>query len=86
LSENVLESLHRADTAIQDISSKQDVVQDLDTIRRGAELGSTAYQLPNTGIPKTDLSNSVQNSLNSADTAYQLPVTGVPKSNLSVDV
>lgn len=37
------------------LSGKQDVISDLDTIRAGAGLGSTAYQKPSTGIPATDL-------------------------------
>lgn len=57
-----------------DISSwngKQDTISDLSTIRSGAEAGATAYQLPSTGIPKTDLASAVQTSLGKADTALQ---------------
>lgn len=56
------------DTAI---SSKQDVIDDLSTIRSGAQAGSTAYQKPSGGIPKTDLASTVQTSLGKADTALQ---------------
>ena len=47
LSTEVQTSLGKADTAIQshqDISGKQDVIQDLATIRSGAALGATALQ------------------------------------------
>lgn len=50
---------------------KQDVIDDLDAIREGAEAGGTAYQKPSGGIPKSDLSTSVQTSLGKADTALQ---------------
>ena len=58
-------------TEHQDISGKQDVITDLDTIRSGAAAGATAYQKPSTGIPKSDLAQSVQTSLGKADTALQ---------------
>ena len=57
--------------AHQDISGKQDVITDLNTIRSGAAAGATAYQKPSTGIPKSDLATDVQTSLNKADTALQ---------------
>lgn len=68
---DVRSSLSKADTAIQDISGKQDVIADLSQIRTRANEGHTAYQKPGTGIPKTDLSSSVQTSLGKADTAIQ---------------
>lgn len=37
------------------LDTKQDVINDLSTIRSGAALGATAYQKPGTGIPSTDL-------------------------------
>lgn len=52
-------------------TSKQDVINDLPTIRNGAAAGATAYQKPANGIPKTDLANAVQTSLGKADTAVQ---------------
>ena len=64
-------------------STKQNNIADLETIRSGAAAGATAYQLPGSGIPKTDMSSGVQSSLGKADSAYQLPGTGVPKSDLS---
>lgn len=42
-----------------------------------------AYELPSTGIPKTDLAQGVQDSLDAADTAYQLPSGGIPSSDLA---
>jgi len=53
------------------LSSKQDTIADLSSIRSGATAGSTAYQKPAGGIPDTDLSSSVQTSLGKADTAIQ---------------
>lgn len=44
---------------IPDISGKQDVIQDLQTIRTGAAAGATAYQKPGTGIPASDLASGV---------------------------
>jgi len=67
-------------------TTKQDVISDLATIRSGAAAGATAYQLPSTGIPDTDLSSDVQASLAKADSAMQssdLPkaTTTTPKMN-----
>lgn len=53
------------------LAGKQDTINDLSTIRSGAQAGATAYQKPGTGIPKADLSDSVQTSLGKADTALQ---------------
>lgn len=52
-------------------TTKQDVITDLATIRSGASAGATAYQKPSTGIPKSDLVQSVQDSLDLADSAVQ---------------
>lgn len=38
---------------------KQDRISDLEEIRDGAELGSTAYQKPSTGIPASDLAQGI---------------------------
>jgi len=43
----------------QDISSKQDVIQDLNDIRTGAAAGATAYQKPSGGIPAADIASGV---------------------------
>lgn len=42
-----------------------------------------AYELPSGGIPKSDLAQSVQDSLDDADSAYQLPSGGIPDSDLA---
>ena len=68
------------------LADKQDVISDLDSIRSGAASGATAYQKPSAGIPKTDLSQGVQDSLDAADTAYQKPSTGIPETDLASDV
>jgi len=44
------------------------------------------YSKPSSGIPQSDLAQSVQTSLNKADTAYQKPLSGIPESDLSSDV
>lgn len=41
------------------------------------------YDKPEAGIPKTDLAEGVQGSLDKADTAYQKPQNGVPSSDMS---
>lgn len=46
------------------LSDKQDVIEDLKMIRKGAAAGSSAYQKPTEGIPEDDLSESVQDKLN----------------------
>ena len=51
------------------LAGKQDVISDLATIRSGSAAGATAYQLPGTGVPKSDLSQGVQDSLDAADAA-----------------
>lgn len=56
------------DTALE---GKQDAISDLAAIRSGAGAGATAYQKPVGGIPKSDLQNDVQVSLEKADTALQ---------------
>ena len=51
------------------LAGKQDVISDLSTIRSGAAAGATAYQLPVSGMPKSDLTSGVQTSLDKADAA-----------------
>lgn len=53
------------------LNGKQSTIADLNDIRNGAAAGATAYQKPSGGIPKSDLSSSVQTSLGKADTALQ---------------
>ena len=53
------------------LDAKQDVINDLATIRSGAAKGATAYQKPSGGIPKSDLASAAQTSLNKADSALQ---------------
>jgi predicted RNase H-like nuclease (RuvC/YqgF family) len=66
----------------KDIKNKQNTISDLQTIREGAAKGATAlqsytekytgtYNKPNNGIPKSDLSSTVQTSLGKADSAIQ---------------
>lgn len=57
--------------AVIDLSGKQDVIDDLSTIRSGAAAGGTAYQKPGTGIPESDMSDAVKAKLAKAETALQ---------------
>lgn len=56
------------DSHTVDLSGKQDVIDDLETIRSNAE---NAYQKPVNGIPSTHMDASVQQALNKATTALQ---------------
>ena len=63
----------------QDISGKQDkATLEQDVAAKGFTKNTGTYSKPAGGIPKTDLSDSVQDSLGKADTALQTaPVTSV---------
>lgn len=76
----VVSSVSKKFATEDDLTTKQDKISDLDTIRANAALGATAlqeetykgtYTKPSTGIPKTDLASAVQTSLDKADTALQ---------------
>lgn len=41
------------------------------------------YEPPAGGIPKTDLAQGVQGSLDAADTAYQKPASGIPSTDMT---
>ena len=66
-------------TQHQDISGKQDkATLEQDVAAKGFTKNTGTYSKPAAGIPKTDLSDSVQASLEKADTALQTaPVTSV---------
>ena len=49
------------------LTTKQDTIDDLATIRSGAQAGATAYQKPQTGIPATDLASDTQSNLAAID-------------------
>ena len=55
---------------------------DFATAAQGAK-ADTAYQMPDGGIPSTDMTTQVQESLEKADTAYQKPNGGIPSSDMS---
>lgn len=85
MAQEVQESLHKADTAIQEhqslgnyynktevnelLDGKQNTIDDLQSIREGAEAGSNAYQKPEGNIPYSDLSSGVQALLDKANAA-----------------
>lgn len=66
-------------TQHQDISGKQDkATLEADVAAKGFTKNTGTYSKPTGGIPKTDLSSAVQDSLDKADTALQsAPVTSV---------
>lgn len=66
-------------TQHQDISGKQDkATLEADVAAKGFTKNTGTYSKPAGGIPKTDLSDAVQESLGKADTALQTaPVTSV---------
>lgn len=77
LAASVQASLEKADSSIQDISGKQDAIEDLTEIRSGATKGATAYQKPVAGIPESDLHADVQSLLNKTpDIALILAMAG----------
>lgn len=49
-------------------------------------IGAGTYSLPSGGVPKTDLAQAVQASLDAADSAYQKPNIGIPKTDLASGV
>jgi len=56
------------------------------TATSAAGVAAAAYVKPGSGIPSTDLTSGVQNSLGLAGTAYQKPGPGVPKADLAAAV
>lgn len=72
------------------ISGKQDVINDLATIRSGAAAGGTAYQKPGTGIPASDLSSEVQDMIENGGKTKSVSVNGgtpvTPDENGQVDL
>lgn len=76
--------------AVIDLSGKQDVIDDLSTIRSGAAAGGTAYQKPGTGIPASDLSAEVQDMIENGGKTKSVSVNGgtpvTPDANGQVDL
>ena len=72
------------------LSGKQDVIDDLSTIRSGAAAGGTAYQKPGTGIPASDLSSEVQDMIENGGKTKSVSVNGgtpvTPDANGLVDL
>lgn len=68
--------------AFGNVKDSNHKASDFATAAQGAK-ADTAYQMPDGGIPKSDLASGVQTSLNKADTAYQKPVSGIPSSDMS---
>ena len=53
-----------AKAVFDNLSTKQDTINDLGSIRSGASAGATAYQKPQAGIPESDLSQGVKDKMN----------------------
>lgn len=74
------------DTAVRElIAGKQDTINDLTTIRSGAQAGATAYQKPSTGIPATDLASDVQSDIAAIDTIEEVIPEQASSSNQLAD-
>lgn len=71
LLKNKLAALPTYDELIALLAQKQNVIDDLQTIRSNAQTGAAAYQKPAAGIPSDDMTPEVQQSLSKADTALQ---------------
>ncbi len=71
LLKNKLAALPTYDELIALLAQKQNVIDDLQTIRSNAQTGAQAYQKPAAGIPSDDMTPEVQQSLQKADTALQ---------------
>lgn len=64
--------------------TKQDIIDDIATIRSNAQAGATAYHKPQTGIPATDLASDVQSDLvNIVDIAQVIPEQASPSNQLA---
>ena len=64
--------------------TKQDIIDDIATIRSGAQAGATAYQKPQTGIPATDLASDTQSDLAAIDSIEAvIPEQASPSNQLA---
>ena len=64
-----------------DLDNLADEVSDVKNAIQG--LDDDKYEKPSGGIPATDLTQAVQNSLSAADSAYQKPSGGIPASDIA---
>ena len=83
--ENNWQIIGEASIDLDDYYTKDEADGRFATTAQGAK-ADTAYQKPSGGIPKSDLAQGVQDSLDLADSSYQLPSTGVPKTDLAQGV
>ena len=60
-----------------------DLDEVLDEVAAALEEGGGGYEPPAGGIPKSDLAQGVQDSLDAADSAYQKPAGGIPYTDMS---
>ena len=65
---------------------EEDTLEVYNIIELNGSVGVEVYTKPVTGIPKSDLAQDVQDSLDLADSAYQLPSGGIPKADLAQGV
>ena len=73
-------------TCLESGLKDEDTLEVYNIIELHGSVGVEVYTKPATGIPKSDLAQDVQDSLELADSAYQLPGTGIPKSDLAQGV
>ena len=82
-------ALAKANTALQehqDISGKQDVISDLETIRSGASKGATALQnVPSEYVTETELTNKGYATTSTMNTALEGKVDKVSGKQLSTE-
>lgn len=75
----------RADHVHPTDTSRQAVIDDLETIRTGAGKGATAYQMPSGGIPSSDMASAVQAALTAAGNAIPSTQKGSANGVASLD-
>lgn len=71
--------------AFGNVKDSNHKASDFATAAQGAK-ADTAYQMPDGGIPSSDMTTEVQESLEKADTAYQKPNGGIPSSDMTSSV
>ena len=66
------------------VFSSAKVAEELTDVKNAIQgLDDDKYEKPSGGIPATDLTQAVQNSLSAADSAYQKPSGGIPASDIA---
>lgn len=77
-------TLSKGDVYLGNVDNTADIDKPVSTAQ--AEAINAKYTKPASGIPESDLTADVQESLGRADTAYQKPTSGIPETDLATDV